>query len=179
MRAFGRTAGAITGTALILGLVATGAVAKTGISLQSQPYGLSAGEAWTPAFQYIHADGPTDLPGRPHVRVRVLSLDSGATHSFPAHRIATGTWTARVVFPSAGRWSYSFLGFGVRVGRQSWDPVTITPRRHTAAAGSAHSARPHIRSESFPVLWTIIGVALSLLVGGVLLARMRRTAQPS
>lgn len=164
---------AITAAAVAVALLPSPARAKMGIGIDTTPAGLQVGEVWTPVIQYLTDAGPTALPGAHHVAVRITNLRTGATRTSLARPTSPSAWEARVRFPTAGKWRYTIQGFGGRVGRQSWDPVTIAPRpRSTAAGGTRSSGR--LAGEAFPVGWSILGAAV-LLATALLVVRVRRS----
>jgi hypothetical protein len=171
----------LAGTVVLASLLPAAAAAKTGIVIDSTPEGLPAGDTWMPVIRYIRDDGPVDLPASRHITLRLTSLDSGASLTFPAHRIPQAAWQAKVIFPTSGRWRYSVEGFGGNLDNQFWDPVTIAPTPHAAPGGRvaprSPAARHPVRQQSPSVSWLIGGTtALLLLVALVLLLWRRRNS---
>jgi hypothetical protein len=155
---------------VLLALLPATAAAKTGISLDPPPDGLTAGEPWDVAFQAIHNDAAVDPAGsRPSVRIS--TEDGGRALTFAAHQTYKGMWMARVVFPRAGLWNYSIQGFGKLGSRQSWDPVMIkaTPGKPAPAVAASSSGD----GGSFPYGWAGGGAAVALLATGLLVMRLR------
>jgi hypothetical protein len=91
---------------------------RLAVSVVSKPAALEAGAAWQATIRVRHN-------GRPLVGVRpALVIARGATRrSFPARAAGRGLYRARVVFPTAGRWTYS-----ARVGRKSFRLGAVTVR---------------------------------------------------
>jgi len=169
------------GTVVLAAVLPAAAAAKSGIVIDSTPEGLPAGDTWTPVIRYIRDDEPVEVPATRHITVRIASLATGASLTFPAHRLRYAAWQAHVVFPTPGRWRYSVQGFGGNEDNQFWDPVTIAPRPQAASANhppprNAPAEHP-VRQQSLPVGWLIGGAgALLLLPALVLLRRGRNSA---
>ena len=151
---------------VLLALLPAAAAAKTGISIDSTPDGLSAGQPWDLTFQYIRHDAQV-TPRGVTPSVRIVSEDGAQTRSFAAHLTYGGQWSARVVFPRAGVWDYSIQGFGRLVSNQSWDPVTIAAPAKPAVTASSNGG------ASFPYGWAGAGAAVVLLAAGLLVVRLR------
>jgi hypothetical protein len=153
--------------ALALALVAlavlpTTASAKEGIELSSLPNFLSAGQPWVVEVHSLPFPGTPALPSNAPVGVQISS--GGRTLRFPATALAGGGYRARVVFPSAGRWSYKVVGIG-RIRQQNWAPVDIGPApRRTATT----------ESSGFPAGWVGAGAAIAVALG-LLFVRRQRT----
>ena len=154
---------------VLLALVPATAAAKTGISLDSPPDGLTAGDPWDAAFQAIHNDAVV-APASSRPSVRISSADGTRTLTFAAQQTYKGMWMARVVFPRAGVWTYSIQGFGKLGRRQSWDPVTIKAPGKPAPAVSESSGGD---GGSFPYGWAGGAAAVALLASGLLVVRLR------
>jgi hypothetical protein len=161
---------ALATTIVLLALLPATAAAKTGISLDPPPDGLTAGEPWDAAFQAIHNDAVVD-PASSRPSVRISSADGTRTLTFPAQQTYKGMWMARVVFPKAGVWNYSVRGFGKLGSRQSWDPVTIKAAPGKPAPAVATSTGGE--GGSFPYGWAGGGAAVALLAAGLLVVRLR------
>jgi hypothetical protein len=170
----------LAGAVMLSAMFAAGAVAKSGLVIDSTPVGLPAGDTWMPVIRYIRDDRPVDLPASRHITLRLTSLDSRVSLTFPAHRLSPAAWQARVVFPTPGRWRYSVEGFGERLDNQFWDPVTIAPKPHAAstypAAPPGAPAEHPIRQQSPSVGWLIGGTGVLSLLGALLLLRRRRNS---
>jgi hypothetical protein len=139
---------------LALALVPVAASAKEGIELSSLPNFLSAGQPWTTDIRSI----PTDpaLPAIHGVAIQITNQGSHRQLSFPAARLADGSYRVRVVFPSGGRWDYEVVGLG-NYPQQNWAAVDVSP-----AGGNTPSS-----SSSFPWGWVAggAGAALVALLG--------------
>jgi hypothetical protein len=156
------------------------AAAKSGIVIDSTPEGLPAGDTWMPVIRYIRDDGPVDVPANRHITVRITSLATGASLTFPAHRLPYAAWQAHVLFPTPGRWHYSVEGFGAQLDNQFWDPVTIAPKPHAASTNQAAprnaAAKHRVRQQSLSMGWLIGGAGALLLLAALVLLRRRRTS---
>jgi hypothetical protein len=135
-------------------LAAVPAIASAGgwatVGLNSTPDGTAPGEPWRVNVEVLQ-HGQTPLAGVvPKIRIRE---SGGASRTFTARPTGrTGIYTATVVFPTAGTWTYEVDdGFSQR---HSFAPVEIAAATTTAAA-TADS------DDGFP--WTALGAAL--LVG--------------
>ena len=91
---------------------------RLAVSVVAKPAALEAGAAWQATIRVRRN-------GRPLVGVRpALVIARGATRrSFPARAAGRGLYRARVVFPTAGRWTYS-----ARLGRKSFRLGAVTVR---------------------------------------------------
>jgi hypothetical protein len=122
-------------TLIVVGVVvvvlALPAVARGGcwatVQLSSAPNGLRAGDVWRVDLT-VKQHGRTLLrDARPTVTVRA---PGGGTRVVAARKTTrVGVYRAAVVFPRAGRWSYTiFDGFVPSCGREhSYPPLTIRP----------------------------------------------------
>jgi len=116
------------------------AAAKSGVVLDSTPQGYEVGEPWVVSITVIHHDARVELPPRARLAIRIDKQSTGETHAFAFRRRHRGAFTARVVFPSAGVWTYRVTGLGSLVANQGWEPVTIAPAPAAKSNGSlAHS----------------------------------------
>jgi hypothetical protein len=157
--------------ALLL-LVPAVAAAKTGISLNPPPDGITVDEPWDVSFQYIHNDAPVNPRGvRPIVRI--ASEDGTVSREVRAHRTYKGLWSARVHFPKPGVWNYTIEGFGRAVADQYWDPVTVKAAPENTAPVKASSAGG---GGSFPFGWVGGAAAAALLAGGVVVLIRHRAS---
>jgi hypothetical protein len=155
---------------VLLALLPAAAAAKTGISLNAPPDGLKAGEPWDVTFSYIRNDAQVTPRGVSGPSVNIVNADGSFTRSFTARLSAKGQWSARVVFPRPGTWTYSIRGFGSAVGNQMWDPVTIAPREGKPPAVATSSVGG---DGSFPYGWVVAGAALVLLTGALVVRKLR------
>jgi hypothetical protein len=157
-------------TFALLLLLPAAALAKTGISLNPPPDGMTVDEPWDVSFEYIHNDAEVNLHGVTPT-VRIASADGTVSRDIRAHRTYKGQWAARVYFPKPGVYNYTIEGFGPDSGGQYWDPVTIKGIDTPAATVAAKAAS---NGESFPFGWVGGGAAaLVLLVGGLVLVKHR------
>jgi hypothetical protein len=129
----------VAATALLVlpGVAGAGGFATVGLS--ALPDGSAPGKPWNVTLTILqHGRTPlSDL--QPTVIVR--SADGNTTRTFKARPAAkAGTYTAAVVFPSAGRWRYSINdGFSQT---HSFAPVEIGSSRAVAVPGSQSGAGP-------------------------------------
>jgi hypothetical protein len=135
----------------------------TGV-LSPVPRDLEPGKAWNARITFLKDGRVLDAEGfRP--TVTLTNLRDGRTIGVPALSAGPGVYTARVVFPQAGRWTIAVRnGFDGRIT----DLTTLTV---SAAAPALSGAR------SFPVWAWLASALLSLLVvTGVFLVvpRIRR-----
>jgi hypothetical protein len=159
-------------TALAAALIAPATSLAGGwatVGLSSLPDGVGPREAWGVDLTVLQ-HGRTPLEGV-EPRVLIRAARGGAEQDFVAEPTGrAGVYRARVVFPSAGRWTYAVdddfsqvhaLG-SVRIGAGS--------ERASAAAGPA-SARPSDPGDGV----TLLG-ALGIAVGAGVVATLFTTA---
>lgn len=124
-----------------------------------------ANEPWNVTVTVLrHGRTPTD-GARPMLTIR--NRETGATKTYALEPAGSGRYTARIVFPSAGTWSYvvnnglAATGYGMSA-TQTFAPVEIGPRDGGAS----------------PPVWSLRALlVLALVATGaalVLLARRRR-----
>jgi hypothetical protein len=119
--------------------------------------GIEAGQAWTAVVRVKPADLFRQIGQKP--TVKVLNERTGAMRSFAVHATGTpGKYEARVVFPSAGRWTYGI----------AMDARFVADTRRLSVAASADRGRP---AAAFAVGGI---VALVLLPGAAFAVRRRR-----
>jgi hypothetical protein len=169
----------VAAAALAAALIAPGTALAGGwatVGLSSLPDGTSPGEEWVVDLTVLQ-HGRTPLEGvQPRVLVR--RAGGGSEKAFTAEPTQrSGVYRARVVFPSAGEWSYSVdddfsqvhqLG-SVRIGAGSSEaplaPAAVTPK----------PAPP----DDGVTLAGALGIALGAgLVAALLTAALRRRSQP-
>ncbi|HEX5467896.1 MAG TPA: hypothetical protein VFW80_02490 [Gaiellaceae bacterium] len=159
--------------AFALGLAVAAALAPAalakegGIELSSTPFGTPPGGTWTTNLRLI------DLNGRPPVdpkpRITVTNLGTGEQNVFVAKQTGSADYVVDVVFPTAGRYSYTAAD-GVTDREYTYPPVRIV------GAGTAVPAPSSGGNGSFPV-WAPVTGGLALLlaaVGAGAWARRRR-----
>jgi len=141
------------------------------VGLASTPEGVSTGETWEAEITVLrHGVTPTD-GAAPNLTIR--NQRTGMSETFAAEPTGeTGVYTARVVFPEAGRWSFEIdnglaaTGYGVSA-TTTYAPVTID-------AGSGGSP------GSFPALPLGVGAAaIALAAAGALGVRRFRKLTPA
>lgn len=91
----------------VAGPAGAGCWATVGVS--TPPVGLPAGDTWTAELtilQHGRVPLPAEVDAEP--TVTIVNTDTGETRSFAARSEdpAAGTYTAQVVFPSGGTWTY-------------------------------------------------------------------------
>jgi hypothetical protein len=154
-------------------VLAAPAAAKTGVSLDSTPDGLSPGQAWdvtiTPVF---HEPNNPQPPGPKGISIK--SQESGRTIHFRAKRVKGGDYRAHVVFPSEGTWVYRVTGFGIPSEmQQDFAPVFITnppPPRTPAKSGGG---------DDFPLAAVLGGLGGLLVLGLGAFAIRRARVRPA
>ena len=146
---------AVASALWLSGVAGAGGWATVGVSPEP-PDGAAAGTVWTPTLRVLQ-HGRTPLDG---VQPTILVSDgSGPPSTFAARPTGKpGTYSARVVFPSAGRWTYRVDdGFGREHG---FPALTIR-----SGEGSAFPLMP---------LSLGVGAAFAAILGWALLLRRRR-----
>ena len=125
-----------------------------------------ANEPWNVTVTVLrHGRTPTD-GAQPMLTIR--NRDTGATRTYALEPAGSGRYTARVVFPSPGTWSYTVnnglaaTGYGMSA-TQTFAPVEIGGR------------------NGGPVLptWSLVGIGgLAVGLAAVVLLGRRRRARP-
>lgn len=97
------------------------------VGLSSLPKGLHAGDAWSVRITVKQHGFRPLADARP--RVTITSAAGRKTVVRAVRTARTGVYRARVVFPSAGRWTYTvYDGFEPHCGREhTFAPVTVLP----------------------------------------------------
>ena len=178
---------------LVLGAIATALVvpeaASAGcwatVGLSSTPTGTAPGEAWNVEITVLQHGRTPLADAKPTVAIRNAATGEGA--KFTAKPTGkTGVYRARVVFPSAGRWSYEvFDGFTSYNGSDvpcaqthTFAPVTIGAASSPSRPSRTPPAAPASSTESdfgSGLLWPAVGIVLAgIAVSGVGLAAGRR-----
>jgi hypothetical protein len=153
------------------------AFAKSGVVLDSTPQGYAVGEPWVVGITMIRSDARVNLPSGARPAIRIEKQKTGETHTFAFRRQPYGSFTARVVFPSAGIWTYSVAGLGRRAASQGWEPATIVPARTASShAGVSEGARDP--GSGFPSGW-ILAAAAVIIALGLLLTWRRLNRAPA
>jgi hypothetical protein len=101
-------------------LVPAAAIAKepigdTKVLFTPAPAGLKAGQAWRARFWFYFTDGkPYRVSGaKPTITIR--NALTGKSRTFSAAQVDSTDYSARIVFPSRGRWMVNF-SFGRELG---------------------------------------------------------------
>jgi hypothetical protein len=144
---------------------AAGGWATVGVA--NLPDGVRAGDVWNAQITVLrHGRTPTD-GARPVVTI--VNTD-GTSKSFAAKPgRETGTYVARVVFPSGGTWRFSIdnglsaTGYGVDA-TTTFAPVEIAP---PGGGGDGDSA---------PILPLVLGALSAAAIAAVLVLTIRRRA---
>lgn len=101
---------------------AAGAGGMGAFALSGPGKSLKAGDTWVAQLRVVGCVG-TPMDAVPTV---AISNGSGQRLTFRGKKVAgTGHYTARVVFPSAGRWSYEVVVYGYAMDRHG--PFVVRP----------------------------------------------------
>jgi hypothetical protein len=128
------------------------------------PVNLKPGQAWNATIKFLNGGGVVDAEGfRPTITLH--NLGTGQVTSVAAFLQRPGVYTARIVFPQAGRWSMKL--------HNGFDGTTddVTTLRISAGSSLPPSSR------SFPVwAWIMAGLMSLLVVSSafMFLPRLRR-----
>lgn len=176
-----------------MALLALPAVAGAGgfatVGLSSLPDGTAPGKPWHVTLTILqHGRTPmSDLKPT----VRVASADGQTVRTFAAKRAGkAGTYTADVVFPSAGRWQYSIDdGFTqthfyapVAIGASAAVPVPGSQSGAGPAGANGPAERDDDGGDVAVALAVAVFAGLAAALGAALLVRRRdtgRTADPA
>ena len=176
---------AAAATALVFAAPATGGCWTT-VDVAPPPGGTAAGDVWVAQLTVLQ-HGRNPLPdatqATPTVTIRNRATGEDATFPAKVTDARAGRYAARVVFPSAGTWSYEvYDDFTTADGEEV--PCAHTHNLGTVEIGGAprSSGGSPPDGSSFPV-WPVLGGALALVAGAIagLLARGRlgsRAAAP-
>lgn len=160
---------AVVASALFFAAPATaGCLATVGVA--PPPERTTAGDVWL-ANLTILQHGRSPLPdarnARPTVTIRNRATGEEATFVAKVSDARRGTYVARVVFPSAGTWSYEvFDDFTSWGGEEAPCAQTHTFRAVEILGTSGSGAGAPPGGGSFPV-WPVAGGALVLLAGAI------------
>jgi hypothetical protein len=162
-----RSLAALT-TLVAAGLLAAPAAGKeAGVHVEPTPTVAIAGEAWTPTVHVILDDHRPVPAGAPAPTLEIRNVRTGEAATFPTRATGSGTYTARVVFPRAGDWTYTVRN-AIEQRAYAFPPVTILAARDDAAA-DARPTRPAARTSPAPAeagggsAGLVAAVALALL----------------
>jgi hypothetical protein len=145
------------------------------VGLSSLPDGTQPGEEWMVELSVLQ-HGRTPLEGvAPRVLIR--APDGGAEHAFGAKPTGhAGVYRARVVFPSAGRWTYAVDDDFSQVHELGVVGIGAGGEHATAATRPAPPA-PSERGDGV-TLAGALGIALGAgLLATLLTAALRRRGQ--
>ena len=172
-------------TGLVLMLVAAAlagpaAAKEANVELGSTPAGLGPGDLWNLGIQVFADPGALAKADPPVVTIR---NSAGEETRFPAEPLGTepGTYTATVVFPEEGIWTYEV--YDSATGRSyEYDPVVIEGPAVAPTAGGSGDSQPAAASASddgFP-LWPVLGGSFGLaLIAAGLTVFLRRHRPPA
>jgi len=174
------------GSALLVLPAVAGAGGFATVGLSSLPDGTTPGKPWHVTLTILQ-HGRTPMSSLKPT-VRVASADGQTVRTFPAKRAGkAGTYTADVVFPSAGRWSYSVDdGFTqthfyapVAIGASAAVPVPGSQ----SGAGPAGANGPVDRDDDGGNVAAALAVAvvsgLAAALAAFLLVRRRDSGRPA
>jgi hypothetical protein len=142
------------------------------VGLSSLPDGTGPGEGWVVELTVLQ-HGRTPLEGvQPRVLIR--APDGGAERAFAAKPTAhAGVYRARVVFPSAGRWTYAVDDDFSQVHELGEVRIGGGGEQATAAAPSKRAAPPD--PDGGLTVAGALGIALGAgLIAALLTAALRR-----
>ena len=151
------------------GVLAAAGAAKEGHVEVAAPFGdVRSGGVWYANIVLNYE--PKVLAGVKPPTLTIRNVETGKTLGFAASG-AEGRYTARVVFPEAGSWTYAVVD-PVSGREYGFDPVDVAP------AVAAEPSRPASAGDGFP-LWPLLG-AMGLLtaLGIALIVRRERLATP-
>jgi hypothetical protein len=151
-------------------LLAAGAAAKEGgVELSSAPYGLNAGDKWTPTLRLI--DGTPEMLEQAKPGIEIRNGKTGEVRDFAATPTDDpGVYTVDVVFPHEGFWTYQAYD-GVSDRAYEFPVVYIGGPLGAPAA----PVTPAADGESLPA-WPFIagGIAFAILVAAAAFALRQR-----
>ncbi len=112
---------------VLVAALASASGPRLAVSVASKPAALEAGAVWQATIR-VRRNGRPLVGARPS-----LLIARGATRrSFPARPAGRGLYRARVVFPTAGRWTYA-----ARLGKRSFRLGAVTVRERSVRLVSA------------------------------------------
>jgi hypothetical protein len=150
--------------------------------LAPPPAGAAAGEVWAARITVLQ-HGLHPLPDAATATPKVTIIDRGTrekwTFTARASDPAAGVYEAKVIFPSAGTWSYEvFDGFTTWNGEpapcaQTHSFAAVEIGEPGAGPRGGSSDRSATEASAFP-LWPVIGGLGALLLAAVLAYVVRR-----
>jgi hypothetical protein len=150
--------------------------------LAPPPAGTAAGDVWAAKITvFQHGHHPLPDAGTATPKVTIINRDTGDKRTFMARASdpAAGVYEAKVIFPSAGRWSYEvFDGFTTWNGEpapcaQTHSFAAVQIGDPSAGARGGSSERSATEASAFP-LWPLAGALGALLLAAVLVYLVRR-----
>lgn len=160
------------------------------VGLAPPPATISLGNAWTAELTVLqHGRNPLPDAADAKPTVTIVNADTGERRTFRAKATdpAGGVYTARVVFPSKGAWSYQVHdGFNTAGGEpvpcaqtHTFGSVDVGGAGGAKAASSGPPSSPASSSDSssFPA-WPVGGGIAGALVSAVALAVLLRRRSP-
>jgi len=164
----------------VAALAGPAAAKEAAVELGSTPTGLGPGDSWSLGIQVFADPGALANADPPVVTIR---SSAGEETRFPAEPLGTepGTYTATVVFPDEGTWSYEV--YDSATGRTyEYDPVVIEAPAIAPTAGGSGDSKPvsaAVSDDGFP-LWPVLGGSFGLaLVAAGLTVFLRRHRPPA
>ena len=174
------------GLALLVLPAVAGAGGFATVGLSSLPDGTAPGKPWHVTLTILQ-HGRTPMSSLKPT-VRVASADGQTVRTFAAKRAGkAGTYTADVVFPSAGRWSYSIDdGFTqthfyapVAIGASAAVPVPGSQSGAGPAGANGPVDRDDDRGNVAAALAVAVVAGLAAALAAFLLVRRRDTGRPA
>jgi hypothetical protein len=143
------------------------------VQLAPPPAGTKAGQAWNAEIMVLQ-HGRNPLPNASEARPRVtITNAAGDSKAFTAKPVDTskGTYSAKVVFPSAGSWNYAvFDDFTSAYGEPV--PCSQTHEYGPVTIGNGSRGISTSGTGGLPI-WPFAGAALLLIAAGVYYRRRR------
>ena len=143
------------------------------VQLAPPPAGTKAGKAWNAEIMVLQ-HGRNPLPDASDARPRVtITNAAGDSETFTAKPVDTskGTYSAKVVFPSAGSWNYAVFDDFTSAGGEPV-PCSRTHDVGTATIAKGASGVSTSGTGGLPI-WPLAVVALLLVAAGVYYRRRR------
>ncbi len=184
---------------LVLAVLAVAAPASAGcwatVGVAPPPAGLGAGEVWKADITVLQ-HGQTPLPAEVDAKptLTIVNAESGQAKTFPAKATnrKAGVFTAAVVFPSNGRWSYEvYDGFDNWAGNpepcaktHTFGTIDVGGGGSTASSSGQPPSGPAAEpasSSGFPA-WPVgggIAGALAAALAVALLVQRRGQREPA
>jgi hypothetical protein len=143
------------------------------VQLAPPPAGTKAGKAWNAEVMVLQ-HGRNPLPDASDARPRVtITNAAGDSETFTAKPVDTskGTYSAKVVFPSAGSWNYAVFDDFTSAGGEP-APCSQTHEYGPVTIGKGSPGVSTSGTGGLPI-WPLAGAALLLVGAGVYYRRRR------